>query len=315
MRHELDAREYKLLLKPERFSQASSQEINHFWNERIIPLIDGRLGLQNDGDARYEGHFSSTAERIVRYWDTRECILTRADLTLRERRAAGSLGTSGLSEITPKLRMPDLFVVAGVKLGGNRPDARTKFEEDIAPLEVDDPNPGRQSVVISPVRSIRSRFSLSTTQSAEWNEVHAALGNAQTLFPTLRDYLLESGAAFQPETALIAGPLIRERVFKGARVRLGAGVIGKFALTLWYFDRPVPKVAELSFKCETAEGDMAGKAARRALTLFTGMQSNLGGWVNSEYSSKTALAVARQLIGVFLNFCGVRHVCTAACVP
>jgi hypothetical protein len=36
---------------------------------------------------------------------------------------------------------------------------------------------------------------------------------------------------------------------------------------------------------------MPGKAARRALKLFIGMQSQLSDWVNADYSSKTALAL------------------------
>ncbi|MFK0206318.1 hypothetical protein [Agrobacterium sp. NPDC090283] len=296
MRHELDAREYKLLLNPERFSEATSEPIVAFWEKHMKPLIDSQLGLRNDDEPRHEGQFNAPAERTVRFWDTADCILTRADLALRERLPVESEGSAAARpEITLKLRMPDLFVVAAAELPGSRNDARTTFEEDIAPLEVDDPNPNKRSVVVSAKRSIRSRFSLSTSQTAEWSKARPTLDDLQSLFPTLRELLGISGAQFDPGTALINGPNIRELVFKGARVKLGANSIGKFALTLWYLDKagPAPRVAEVSFKCATLAGDMPGKAARRALTLFTCMQSQLSGWVTSEYSSKTALALPR----------------------
>lgn len=64
---------------------------------------------------------------------------------------------------------------------------------------------------------------------------------------------------------LIAGPLINELITKGAQVRIGENVAQEFTLTFWYFG-PVdgsPTVAEVSFKCDTIDGEMPGKAAQR----------------------------------------------------
>ncbi len=76
-------------------------------------------------------------------------------------------------------------------------------------------------------------------------------------------------------------------------MKLGDDIVGKFALTLWHFGptHSAPAVAEISFKCAIVNGDMPSKAAKRALALFVGMQTDLGNWVNSEYSSQTALAL------------------------
>lgn len=299
MRHNLKAREYKLLLRPDRFSEPALEKVEHFWDDRMKRLINDELGDDDEGMPRHEGHFTPTEERIVRYWDTADCLLTRADLTLRERRQIDKLATSDECQITLKLRMPDMFVVADAELdtNGSKPDTKfegskpdTKFEEDIAPLEVDNPAGDGQPVSISPSRSIRSRFSLSTTKDSGWSEALATLGNAEHLFSKLRDHL-PPGTSFEPQRALIAGPSIHEKVFENAEVRLGANVTGKFALTLWFFDQPDPKVAEISFKCKTPNGEMPGKAARRALKLFIGMQSQLSDLVNADYSSKTALAL------------------------
>jgi len=293
MRHELDAREYKLLLNPVRFREAPSEIVAHtFWEERLKPIIL-KLG-DRDGEARHDGGFGAPSERIVRFWDMPSCDLTQTDLALRERLPVEN-GTpvAGQPEITLKLRMPDMFVVATTALPGSGKDARTTFEEDIAPLEVDDPQPDKTSVIVPVKRSIRSRFSLSTTQTAEWREPHRTLGGLRRLFPTVGKLLYPAVADFKSGTALISGPAVREVAFKGARVKLGDNIIGKFTMTLWYFGsaHSAPTVAEISFKCALIDGDMPGRAARRALALFIDMQTDLGDWKNSEHSSKTALAL------------------------
>jgi len=294
MRHELDAREYKLLLNPERFLEDTYQPVAVFWSELLTPLIDRKLGRRTSSEPRFEGKFGDPVERMVRFWDSEDCSLTKADLALRERRGIDSGdGSSARAEITLKLRMPDLFVVADADLPGSGDDADTDFEEDIAPLAIDDPGPGSRAIVVAPEPSIRSRFSLSTTQTAAWRDVDPTLGDLQSLYPTLTDLVVASGVLFEPTTALTAGPTIRELVFKGAKVRLGEEVVGKLALTLWCFEAAgaAPAVAEISFKCTIDDGEMAGKAARRALKLFNGMQSELGDWLNLKHSSKTALAL------------------------
>ncbi|MBB3979353.1 hypothetical protein GGQ64_004593 [Rhizobium azooxidifex] len=312
MRPELDGREYKLLLSPERFRDASLETVAEaFWDNQMKPLMDRRLGLRDGGEPRYEGRFDEPIERTVRYWDTPDCALTRASLALRERVQVHGQSRSGArTEITLKLRMADLFVVAATELRGSDDRARSSFEEDIAPLEVDDPLPGKRSVVVPDQRSIRSRFSRSTTQPADWRDPQRTLAGVHVLFPTIFE-LVGTSTSIQstPDTGLDCGPTIREFVVKGANVRLGAGIVGKFALTLWYFgaERSAPTVAEISFKCATIEGDMPGKVARRALALFIAMQTDLGDWVNSKHSSKTALALPdicgppRQLVEPMLQ--------------
>ncbi|CCE97867.1 hypothetical protein SFHH103_03375 [Sinorhizobium fredii HH103] len=294
MRYQLDAREYKLLLDPERFRNIPAETgAGILWEQQLKPIIEARLDLRNGGEPRYEGKLKKRTERTVRYWDTRDCVLTRADLTLRERLPVDcEVNSDAPPEITLKLRMGDLFVVAQTELPSSH-GARPTFEEDIAPHEVDDPKPGKQSVIVPAKRAIRSRFARSTTQTTDWSPTQRTLGSLSMLYPSIHEIVEAQGAPFIPNNPLVSGPEISELVYKGAQVRLGAGVIGKFALTLWYVrsEFSAPTVAEISFKCDTIDGDMPGGAARRALALFLGMQIDLGGWVNSKHSSKTALAL------------------------
>ncbi|WP_331375404.1 hypothetical protein [Sinorhizobium chiapasense] len=296
MRHELDAREYKLLLNPQRFLEAPPDTVAEiFWDEHLKPLIR-RLGLRNGNEPRHAGRFDKRTERIVRYWDTPDCFLTRADLALRERLPAEDEARPGArSKITLKLRMPDLFVVASTDLPGTGGKVDTTFEEDIAPLEVDDPKPTQRGVVVPEKRSIRSRFARSTTlKKVEWTTSSQTLAGLKLLFPTVLDIAAGSDARPATETALISGPKIRELVLEGPSVRFSADIVGEFALTLWYFgsDHVPSTVVEISFKCATVGGDMPGKAARRAFDLFVAMQE-LDAWVNTEHSSKTSLALPK----------------------
>jgi hypothetical protein len=291
MRHELNAREYKLLLDPSKFTQPLSKDsANNFWYGQVVPVIAEQLDLR-DGSSRAEAPFGSLVKRNVRFWDARDCTLTLADFALRTRSdVQHQAQMSDRQEVTLKLRMADYFVVANTVLPGRNGDAKTKFEEDIAPLEV---KPGPTSTVVFPVRhSIRSRYSLSTTQDAGWSAASSTVGRVRRLFPTLEGLLRQPFASGDDEV-LVGGPVITELAVKGARVRLGENVTGDFTLTFWYFGpaEGSPAVAEVSYKCDTIEGRIPGNVARRAFDLFVGLQTAPGGYVNTDHSSKTAMAL------------------------
>lgn len=293
MGRKLDAREYKLLLNPSKFVEAPSEKVaNTFWYELVAPIITNRLGERADGQSRALQGFEAPRERIIRFWDTPDCMLTASDFALRSRLPVkNGKANSPEKEITLKLRMEDYFIVASTLLPGADSEAATELEEDIAPLEVKPPAPGT-SVIFPPKRSIRSRFSLSAKQVCEWQESERTTKALRGLFPTLEENLRQPNA-FAREQALVSGPVIHEFVNKGAKVKLSENVTGDFTLTLWYFEtmEPPPAVAEISFKCATIDGEMPGKAARRALDLFIGLQINLGDYVNTDHASKTAMAL------------------------
>lgn len=294
MRHKLDAREYKLLLDPSKFPKPLSKDsANDFWHRALVPIIAARLDKRDDGSERFAKEFDTPIERLVRFWDTADCALTKAEFALRSRvEARGGEPMSDKREITLKLRMADYFVAGGTDLPGADGEAETKFEEDIAPLEVKPVDPA-SSVVFPTKYSIRSRYSLSTKQSREWKEGSRNVANLRHLYPTLADLL--GWPATAPQEALVGGPKVREFVAKGAEVRLAENVAGRFSLTFWHIEpfAGPPAVAEVSFKCETIDGEMPVKAARRALDLFIGFQAELGDYVNTDHSSKTAMVLPK----------------------
>ncbi|MDK1494084.1 hypothetical protein QN219_29330 [Sinorhizobium sp. 7-81] len=287
MRQELDAREYKLLLNPAKFdAPLSKASANAFWHREIEQIIRECFNSSH----AVENAFDELLKRNVQYWDTHDCALASADLTLRSRvDASAGRATVDEHEIILKLRMADFFVVADTRLDRSDGDKKPQFEEDIAPYEGRPPDPA--AAVVSPAKpSIRSRYALTTKRHRHWDESSRTEGRLRRLFPAIEDLLKRP---LGDDDALVGGPEAYEFAARGAKVGFGQGVVGEFTLTLWHFGavEEAPAVAEVSFKCDTPGGEMSGKAARMALELFNALQTDLGDYVNTTHSSKTALAL------------------------
>ncbi|HEV7321355.1 MAG TPA: hypothetical protein VGO04_22355 [Ensifer sp.] len=289
MGHVLLAREYKLLLKPSEFkANPTLVSANAFWAsriERIVSTIDN-----------HPESFKKVVHRAIRFWDTADCVLSRHDLILRTREEMDeNFNPTGKLETTLKLRMPDQFVVASTSLvddGKTDKNIETKFEEDIGPLEVARSKATEGARVVVPVkRSTRNRFSLSTTIEGDPSQRPARLADVFEKFPGAK--VLIGDVATNED--LISGSVSHEYAFKKAEAKFSDSVDGIFALSLWCFDKPDanPSVAELSYTCETVNGNMPGKAARQAYDLFIKLQNQLADIVDPENTSKTALALPK----------------------
>jgi hypothetical protein len=285
MRHGLDAREYKLLLNPAKFGATLSKaSANTFWHRSIEPISH----LCLNGRHLVESAFDRLIERNLRFWDTHDCTLAASDFALRTRvDLSNGQAASNQHEITLKLRMADYFVVADARLDRSDGDKRPEFEEDIAPLEVEPSDPNL-TIALPAKPSIRSRYALTTKRYRHWE--NCSEDRLRRLFPNL------SGLLRRPlggDIQLLGGPRVHEFAAKGAKIRFDQDATGEFTLTLWQIGAmsDAPAVAEVSFKCDTPDGKMPGKAARRALELFNALQTELGDYVNTSHSSKTSLAL------------------------
>ncbi|WP_274857643.1 hypothetical protein [Sinorhizobium meliloti] len=203
MRQELDAREYKLLLNPSKFHPPlSTASANAFWHREIEPIIDKCF----DGIHAVQNVFDELLERDVRYWDTRDCALAAAELSLRSRVDASTGGaTSSEHQIALKLRMADFFVVADTRLDRSDGEKKPQFEEDIAPYEVKPPEPA--AAVVFPAKpSIRSRYSLTLKRHHRWEEFSRTEAHLRRLFPAIEDLLkrpLRGSDRERPASALL----------------------------------------------------------------------------------------------------------------
>nr|WP_250814022.1 hypothetical protein [Neorhizobium tomejilense] len=282
MKHKLDAREYKILLNPQKFMAPLSLAIaNDFWEGVLAPIIETCLG-----DRTVRSGFDKVIERKVRFWDTDDCALTSADLALRSRLEVRDGAPADEHEVTLKLRMTDFFVVADTQFGQSTNGEKPELEEDIAPLEVQLPT-ASGGIVLPQKPSSRSRYSLTTKRRVDW-EASPTETFLKQLFPAVTDLVqrpLRDGR-------LRCGPEVHEYAAKGAEVVFSQDTEGKFTLTLWYFQsEEETTVVEFSFKCDTPNGEMSGKTAKRALGIFTKLQADLGDYLNSQHSSKTVLAL------------------------
>jgi hypothetical protein len=294
----LQAREYKLLLKTDRFEgRCPGDAVGAFWEDDIKSIISRDLDRCANDEERHRGSFTPTAERLIRFWDTEKGLLARCDYFLRERTELTTNDKADVAqELTLKLRTSDLFIATAAAQRTGK-TAHASFEEDIAPQEVTKfDERGSKRVILAKPPSIRSRFALSQKQIVTPPAPLKKLSAILKIFEGLEQHLQSiSEAPVRRDAVLLPGPAMRERRFEGASVKLGSDIEAQFTFTLWYPAEilKVPRIAEISFKCPIPNGALPEEVARRALTLFTSMQRDLGKIVNLKESSKTALALPK----------------------
>jgi hypothetical protein len=285
----LTGREYKMLLAPEKLAGLPEEAGSRFW-ELLGPIVNRRRVRGTPKLGSFEAVFEGS-ERQVQYRDTDDLALDAKGYSLRLRDEGKS------REITLKLRTADILESGTANLSvRSGKKVEEKFEEDIAPLEV---QTSGKTVAIAMEPSIRSRFSRSTTRKRPKENRLARFADAVALFETLGSNLEAVRGAIPLTARLNSGPRISEYVFKSQSVQLDHGVEIVLALTLWYFDRSAPpdrrmtpKVAEISFQWETdRRGRISGAEAACGRDLFRAIQDDLAGWLDPNISSKTRLAL------------------------
>jgi hypothetical protein len=263
--------------------------IKAFADDMLRPLVHAHVS-EKAGDAFAQGNFKLDEWRMVRFWDTKACILEKHGFAFRERADLDQQGKEPKErELTLKFRVGDLFLAAETPLPvAQHATCETKLEEDVMPLAV---RTGEGSAVVANPPSTRSHFSRSTKQPITAGQFPGSMKDLADLYPTLCDSLKASGAEVDPSDKLVPGEAFSELVFKSPEFKLGDDVATKFSLVLWY-PRPggnkQPALAEISFKYETARGGVPRKAAQRALNLLRAMQGLP--WAKPEALTKTALA-------------------------
>jgi hypothetical protein len=293
----LTAREYKLLLDPLRFKEAyGSRGVHVFWEKGLKPIIADCIDRRRSGKPRFKGEFGRPTERVIRFFDTDDMVLTRSEWSLRQRtRIVDDTEDHSEHELTLKLRTPDLFIAAATVVGAEDKNITDEFEEDIAPLAVAKfDTSGDERVILSSPASVRCRFARAFRRKIHASKPLGRLAEVYRLFHGFDANLTDSALGGIGRIArLLHGQVMLERVYNGAAVALGAGVDGRFTFTEWYLQRTprVQRVAEISFKLAIQEGGLARSAARRALMLFTSLQDNLCDVVDLDSDSKTALAL------------------------
>ena len=288
---ELDSREYKLMLQPERFAGGAPQQaVRRFARDQLEPALRPAFGDKAAEELKDKG-LGLGERRSVRFWDTDRCALIEHGFALRERVDLNKEGRPAATpKITLKFRSADLFLAADLPLAarGGAKDVESKFEEDLGALAVR--SASGEAVVAMP-RSSRSQFSRSTTQTVERRGLPRTLKEVDDLYPKFDDALRLVAGESDMSASLKASPEYRELVYRSATIDLAKDTKTSFALTIWFEgadNRDRPALAEISFAYETDDGSVSAEVARRARELLLAMQDL--DWADPGSPTKTALA-------------------------
>ena len=263
MKQNVVSREYKVMLKKERFvgSQVDLLErAGDFWNAFKGSIQD--IVFDTDGSLNKVEN-----QRTIRFYDSADRRLRENTYVFRER---VDLGT-GKREVTLKFRHPDRYISQDRNMAAaDVENGDTKFEEDIKLPFI-------------------KLYSFSTKQPISADKSLNKLDDPGELYPDLKKRL----KSYQPDEPIeIVGKLTaKEVVIVGAdfQIRKSPKVEAECALIVWYDeageeDRPV--VVEFSFRYKNELEEYDGEAAQSAYNVFGSLKDME--WVDPEGPTKTA---------------------------
>jgi hypothetical protein len=268
MKQKVISREYKVMLKKERFIGSHADQLKHaenFWNAFKDLIQD--IVFDTDGSLDKVDH-----RRTIRFFDSADFHLRENIYVFRERVDS----EAGKREVTLKFRHPDRYVSQDRNMDGNDVEnGKTKFEEDI-----------KQPFI--------GLYSFSTTQPISIDKFLNKLEDLGELYPDLKKRL----KPFQSdEPVKVVGDFTAwEVVIVGADFQIGKNpkVEAECALIVWYDEVDVtdkPVVVEFSFRYKNDQESFDGESAHTAYNVFGRLKDME--WVDAEGPTKTAYVFSR----------------------
>jgi hypothetical protein len=265
-RQNVVSREYKVMLRPDRFSGDRSGALKiagEFW--RDFGRSSGSHALGTAGELT-----PAKRRRFIRFYDTEREALHHAGYVLRRRWSAESdIDAGDQGELTLKFRHPDRYIAEERCFDPTTDGAELKFEEDVKGPFV-------------------SFYSCSTTVKTK--RVPADLGEVADLFPPVKERIT-AGAARERVVPVRAVTIV-ETVLDGASIQLGAHTEAECALILWHESSRAALTAvaaEFSYRYGDKHEDYQGDRTERAYDVFRSLQTDLPAWVDPALPTKTAL--------------------------
>ena len=258
-------REFKLLLKPERFpTRQALLEFNKFLETKAA-----KLGV------RYEPFDPIDSQlRIVQFYDTSDQTLRRNNLIFRIRQLRQGGWPDESWEVTFKLRGPKLEEAADFDSTSTFPKLqKLKFKEELL-----------RGDTLGTMKSIYSNNCI--LESPQLN-VELPLEKLAEAFPHLKSLDLD----FNQTMSIVNGAKIFEIEAKLGNLIFGKRTIATATLAVWA--RPVPDrfeplVAEFGWSYHPADEEKPGKGDKAADEFFKNLQVPLGEWLTTG-TTKTAL--------------------------
>ena len=229
---DLHYREYKILLRPERFT--SPQAFKDFWH--VVK------GVAAENDVRIEEAENAFASQVreVLFFDTPSYDLYNNHFIVRLRTLYQEGWPVGTPELTVKFRHPDLERAAAVDI---RPalagETRIKFKQELLPLK-------------DRLGEIRSIYSHNSVLALPRETMNFALENITHAFPAFR----EVEAKGTEPIALVNDMAVEEVQVNVGLTHFGHHYNGKTTIAVWRSRKlETPVCGEFAFQCKFKKSD------------------------------------------------------------
>jgi hypothetical protein len=263
-------REFKLLLKPERFpTRRALLDFNAF-----LETTAAKLGV------RYEPFDPIDSQmRSVQFYDTPEQTLRRNDLIFRIRQLRQGGWPDESWEVTFKLRAPDLTKAAGFDSSSTFPNQqKKKFKEEILHGDA--------------IGTIVSLYSNNCILESPGLDVELPLEKIADAFPHLKRLNLN----LDQTLSIVNGAQVFEIEAKLGNLFFGHHTTATATLAAWRrpsLDRFEPLVTEFGWSYHPIDDDKGKAADHVADEFFKAIQHPLKDWIAGG-TTKTALIYGDQ---------------------
>ncbi|MCS0502287.1 hypothetical protein [Ancylobacter mangrovi] len=260
-------REYKILLRPERFFDPHQFEV--YWHKLCLIAPEFKVGVATNKDG-FKRHV-----REVLFYDTPEHDLYRNAFILRKRTFYTDGWPDPEHELTLKFRHPDLDMAAAVDVTPHLQGAADiKFKEELLPLK-------------DGVGGMRALFSHNCVLMTPGLVLNEGLERISQVFPALAEHCPTHKSA---QVSLVNNlPVVEVQVNVGS-FDFGHGLVAKATISVWR-ERVTETtiVGEFAFQAKFDRyDDLHAKARARSEEFFKAAQNHAPEWVQLG-TTKTAL--------------------------
>lgn len=263
---DLHYREYKILLRPERFGTA--QAFKDFW------LVVKRVARECDVKLEEADDAFANQVREVLFFDTPDFDLYNNHFIVRLRTLYRDGWPAGTPELTVKFRHPEFERAARVDV---RPalagETRVKFKEELLPRK-------------DKLGEIRSIYSHNSVLGLPREAMNFALKNITHAFPAFRE-IEKKG---EPPIELVNDMAVEEVQVNVGLTRFGHHYKGKTTIAVWRSRKlEQPVCGEFAFQCKfNRSDDIHPGTLERAAAFHKELQRTAADWVLLG-TTKTAL--------------------------
>ncbi|MDQ0511269.1 hypothetical protein [Ancylobacter amanitiformis] len=260
-------REYKILLRPERFFDPHQFEV--FWHKLCLIAPEFKVGVTTAKDG-----FKRQVREVL-FYDTPDSDLYRNAFILRKRTFYTDGWPEHEHELTFKFRHPDLDAASAIDvtphLSGS---ANIKFKEELLPLKDS----------LGGMRSLYSHNCVLLTPGLVLDE---GLERISTVFPVLREHC---PAHADEKVSLVNNLPVEEVQVNVGSFDFGHEFVAKATIAVWR-DRATETsiIGEFAFQAKFDRYDTVhAKARARSEEFFKAIQTRAPEWVKLG-ATKTAL--------------------------